>query len=162
VRYAVMMQSQVHQLNLFADYFQFYVCDAKFATDAGALWDEVATDRMLAAGPDLLAIGTARNMHVPVTLEVLDCEPVDDSAQWDQVIAGGVSFPSGTIIAFGCTDNPDDAQRFSVQPGSYRARISYAGLDDLSDDGLDGNDHYRVQLWPGVMEPISVVKPRAI
>ncbi|MEC3949993.1 hypothetical protein [Sphingobium sp. HWE2-09] len=156
------MQSQLHHLTLFADYFQFYVCDAQFQTDTGTLWDAVATDRMLAVGPDLLAVGTARNMHVPVTLEMLDGEPVEDFAEWDQVIECGVAFPSGTIIAFGCTDNPDDAPRFSFSPGSYRARISYAGLDDLSDDGLDGNDRYRVQLWPGAMGPISVMKSRAL
>ena len=30
----------------------------------------------------------------------------------------------------------------------YRARIYYGGLNSLSEDGLEGDDHYRVVLWP--------------
>ena len=44
---------------------------------------------------------------------------------------------------------PRDAARIAVVPGTYRARISYGSLDKLSTDGLDGEDHYLVQLWPG-------------
>ena len=29
----------------------------------------------------------------------------------------------------------------------YRARIYYGDLNSLSDDGLDGDDHYKVALW---------------
>jgi hypothetical protein len=156
------MQVQLHSLALFADYFQFYVCDGQFQTDTSTLWDEVATDRMLAVGSDLVAVGTARNMDVPLKFEVHDVEPASDFSEWDQVIDCGLSLPSGTVIAFGCTENPDDAERFIVRPGSYKARVSYANLNDLSADGLEGNDLYRVQLWPGVAESIAVVKQRSM
>ncbi|MGC5799364.1 hypothetical protein [Sphingomonas sp. NFX23] len=156
------MKTQLHSLDLFADYFQFYVCDGHFETDTSTLWDEVATDRMLAVGADLVAVGTARNMDVPLKLEVHDVEPASDISEWDQVIDCGLSLSSGTVIAFGCTENPDDAKRFSVQPGSYKARVSYANLNDLSADGLEGNDLYRVQLWPGEEGSIAVVKQRSI
>jgi len=156
------MEPQAHNLDLFADYFQFYVCDGQSETDTGMLWDQIATDRMLAAGPDLVAVGTARNMDVPVTIEILSREPASDVADWDQVIECGVMFASGTVMAFGCTDYRPDAARFAVEPGTYRARVSYADLDDLSDDGLDGNDRYRVQLWPGPAGPIAVIKQRAL
>lgn len=156
------MESQLHRLNLFADYFQFYVCDGHFETDTSTLWDEVATDRMLAAGSDLVAIGTARNMHVPLILEVHHAEPPNDLVEWDQVIDCGLLLPSGTFMAFGCTENSDEATRFAVQPGSYKTRVSYANLNDLSADGLEGNDVYRVQLWPGEAGSITVVKRRSI
>jgi len=154
------MRNQQHALVLFADYFQFYVCDAEYTTDTGVLWDDVTTDRMLAVGSDLIAIGTARNMAVPVMLELASEEPADDFADWDQIIDCAVCFSSGKIIAFGCTENPDDAARFVIEPGSYRARVSYGALNDLSADGFEGRDHYRVQLWPGAPTPIAVIKRR--
>ena len=44
--------------------------------------------------------------------------------------------------------------------GDYAARISHGGLNTLSEDGLDGDDRYRIQLWPGAVGPITVLKPR--
>jgi hypothetical protein len=143
---------------VFADYFQFYVCDAAFQTDPGLLWDEAATARMLALGPDLIAVGTARNMTVPVDVEILNAPPALDVDDWDQVIDCGVSLPSGNLIVFGCTENSDDAERLGIDPGDYAARISYANLGALSDDGLEGDDRYRVQLWPAATPAIAVLK----
>ena len=154
------MENQQHSLDLFADYFQFYVCDGDFQTDTATLWDDTTTDRMLAVGPGLIAVGTARNMDVPLSLEVFSSEPVSDISDWDQVIECALALPSGTVIAFGCTDVQDDAERFQVDPGSYLARVSYGNLADLSDNGLEGNDRYRVQLWPGKTDGVTVVKRR--
>lgn len=154
------MDEQRHQLRLFADYFQFYVCDEERRTDTGTIWDQHSTDRMLAAGPDLVAVGTARNMDVPVTLEILRAAPPSDVSRWDQVIECPLIVTSGTLVALGCTDSMEDSPRFAVTPGEYAVRVSYAGLDDQSEDGLDGNDRYRVQLWPGHVEQIEVIKRR--
>ncbi len=158
--YDASMENRQYDLRLFADYFQFYVCDGSYETDTGTLWDEVTTDRMLAAGRDLIAVGTARNMFVPVKLKVLDGEPIDDFAEWDQVIECSIAFPSGTVIAFGCTEDPADGERIQVEPRSYVARVCYGNLSDLSENGLEGTDRYRVQLWPGEERPITVIKRR--
>jgi len=63
------------------------------------------------------------------------------------------------VIA-GCTDYFPDAMRIPVPPAVYRVRVSYGGLDTLSDDGLEGDDHYRLQLWPATSIAISVLKQR--
>ena len=44
--------------------------------------------------------------------------------------------------------------------GDYAARVSYAKLTDLSDDGLEGDDRYRVQLWPGFVSKVVILKMR--
>ena len=98
------MEHRRYDLELFADYFQFYVCDGAFATDTGTLWDDAATDRMLAVGPDFIAVGTARNMSVPVTIELTPDAPIDDFAEWEQVIECGMMVASGVVLAFGCTE----------------------------------------------------------
>jgi hypothetical protein len=150
----------MHHADVFADYFQFYLCDEAYQTDTGVLWNDATTDRMLAVGPDLIAVATARNMYVPVDLEVLGSEPIIDLNDWDQVIECSITVPSGKLILIGCTDNPDKAERLEVTPGSYSARVSYARLTELSDDGLEGNDLYRVQLWPGSLSEVKVLKRR--
>ncbi len=62
------------------------------------------------------------------------------------------------LIVFGCTDDPNAALRIAVPAGDYAARVSHGGLDTLSEDGLDGDDRYRIQLWPGPVRPVTVVK----
>jgi hypothetical protein len=57
------------------------VADGDFQTDTGTLWDDATSDRMLAVGSDLIAVGTARNMDVAVTLEISSGEPVSDISQ---------------------------------------------------------------------------------
>lgn len=151
----------VRLFRIFADYFQFYVADAAYQTYTGEIWDRATTERMLALGPDLIAVATARNMDVPVELQVLQSAPDSDIDLWEQVIDCGLQVASGAIIVFGCTEDPEIAERIAIPPGDYAARVSYAGLKTLSDDGLDGDDRYRVQLWPGAISPAAVVRARA-
>jgi hypothetical protein len=147
----------VRRFDIFADYFQFYVCDETYVTDPALLWGP-AGDPMLAVGPDLIAIGTARNMRVPVELQILPSEPSTDTDAWDQVRDCGLRLTSGALIVFGCTDDPDQAERIAAPVGDYAARVCHGGLNSLSEDGLDGDDRYRIQLWPGAVRPVTVLK----
>ena len=45
-------------------------------------------------------------------------------------------------------------------PGRYRVRASFGGLATLSADGLDGDDHYHLQLWPATTGTVDVLKQR--
>lgn len=136
-----------YDLILFADYFQFYLQDEAAEGNLGDAWDKFATERMFAVTDGTVGIGTARNMEVPVTLELLDEEPLHSFAAFDHVVEGSLALPSGTLVVAGCTDYLPDACRFSLTPGAYRVRLSSAGLGTLSADGLEGEDRYLVQLW---------------
>ncbi len=140
---------KTHRLDLFADYFQFYLQDEASEGDLSNAWSEEAVRRMMAMTEGVLGIGTVRNMTVPVTLEFLDAEPAADLAGFDHVVEGAIDVPSGRLVVAGCTDFFADAPRFDLAPGTYRVRLSASGLDTLSEDGLDGRDHYLVQLWAG-------------
>lgn len=137
-----------HRLELFADYFQFYLQDEAARGDLGGAWDPAATQRRLAVAPGVVGFATARNMEVPVTLEFLDAAPSNDLAAFDHVAEGSLTLVTGPLVVAGCTDYLPDAARFPLEPGSYRVRLSCAGLGTLSADGLEGEDHYLVQLWP--------------
>ncbi len=54
--------------------------------------------------------------------------------------------PSGRIVIAGCTDYFPDARRIDVPPGRYRVRVHYSGMETVSEDRLEGRDHYRVVL----------------
>lgn len=148
------------ELSVFADYFQFYLLDETAQEEAGILWTEEAVERMLVAQGRTVGIGTARNMAVPVAISVLRVEPENDFDAWDMVNDCSLSLPSGTLVILGGTAYFPDAPRMTLEPGDYRVRVSYAGLGTLSADGLEGDDFYRIQLWPGRPRPLLVRKPR--
>ncbi|KGK57624.1 hypothetical protein FHR47_001278 [Xanthomonas arboricola] len=151
-----------HNLKLFADYFQFYLQDEVASGDLSDAWSPAATQRMFAVSTGVVGIGTARNMDVPVTLEFLDSEPPADLADFDHIVEGSLVVTSGRLVVAGCTDYFPDAARFDLEPGTYRVRLSSSGLSSLSEDGLDGQDHYRLQLWQASpVEPI-VLKQSAV
>ncbi|PZO03193.1 MAG: hypothetical protein DCF30_03470 [Hyphomicrobiales bacterium] len=149
------------QLAVFADYFQFYIQDETANDDFGSLWTEEAVERLLAVADHSVGIGTARNMTVPVVVSLHDATPEADVAEWGLVNEGSFTVRSGRIAVMGCTDSLADAPRLDLAPGPYRVRVSYSGLDSLSEDGLEGDDFYRIQLWPAPLAPIVVVKDRS-
>ena len=137
-----------HHYDLFADSFQFYLQDEPADGDLSNSWTQQATERGLALAPGTIGIGTARNMTVPADIEVSDTRPVDDDwGQWDQVNECSIHVPTGRLVIAGCTDYFPEAARLSLPPGWYRARIYYGGLATVSEDGLEGEDHYRIVLW---------------
>ncbi len=144
-----------HRLTLLADYHQFYLQDESARGGLAEAWTPVAVERMLAVGDGVVGFGTARNMLVPVTLQFLEVGPSLDLAGADHVVEGSLTIHSGRVVVAGCTDHFPDAARYDLPPGTYRVRMSIIGIDTLSDDGLDGEDHYLVQLWPATaIEPI--------
>lgn len=140
---------QAHDLSIFADYFQFYVQDAETADDFAEGWTAETSEAMLVSKSTALGIGTARNMDVPVRLEVHDAAPHDPGG-WDRQNQTTLALPSGRLQVMGCTDYAHDAFQAATKPGTYQVRISYFDLDKLSEDGLDGDDRYLVQLWPSL------------
>lgn len=154
------MTTQRHHFDLFADYHQFYLQDELVDGNLGDSWTQEATDRLLAITDGTVGVGTVRNMTVPVDVEVVDTEPQDSFDDWDQVNECSIDVKSGRLVIAGCTDYFPDAARIQVPPGTYRARIYYGKLASLSEDGLEGEDYYRVVLWPGDQAQPVVLKQR--
>src|SRR5690606_15428309 len=108
-------------------------------------------------------LSTARNMLVPVHIIVSEFAPSDESFDaWQQVNEASIEVPSGKIIIAGITDDPLLASRISLKAGRYRARIYDAHMDKLSEDGLDGEDHYRVHLWLAPSEDVRILKQNTL
>ncbi|SEL81534.1 hypothetical protein [Rhodococcus maanshanensis] len=151
----------MHRYELFADYFQFYLQDEATDGDLSDAWTDEAVARMLAVGDGAVGVGTARNMDVPVTVELLDAEPALDLADWDHATECSLQVRGDKLVIAGCTDYLPDAARIPIAPGSYRVRVYYGGLDTLSEDGLEGDDRYHLRLWPAAPIAPQVLKQRA-
>lgn len=151
---------QKFNYTLFADYFQFYLQDESVKGDLSDSWTPEAVDRLLAVAPGTIGVGTVRNMNVPVVVEIADSEPDANLSAWDHVNECTLEVPSGRVVIAGCIDYFPDAARIELVPGAYRARLYYGSLYSLSEDGLDGDDHYRVVLWRAAPGPVQVLKQR--
>ena len=145
------------RLNVFADYHQFYLQDENSEADLTQIWDERTSVDMIATGPGVVGVGTARNYQVPVTVRMLDSEPGEALGRWDHVTEASLAVPSGRLLVSGPTDWPN-VRRIAIEPGYYRARVHCANLESVAQNGIDGDDYYEVVLWPGAEEPPRVRK----
>lgn len=136
-----------YELLLSADYYQFYIQDEIVEGDLSDSWNEEAIDRLLAITDGTIGIGTARDTEVPVCVEIIENEPISELSKWDKVNECSIHIDSGKIVIAGCIDYFPEAKRIEVPKGIYRARIYYRGLDKISDDGLEGEDYYKIALW---------------
>ena len=141
---------------IFADYHQFYLWDHDANPNSALDYDDADIERRIKAAPFLVVVQPERNMSVPVELEVADHPPGGDYDDWDHVAEASLELPSGKLEIHECTGGSIDI--LSVPPGTYRVRAYFGGLDTLSEDRLDGDDHYRILLWPAPSADIAVLK----
>jgi hypothetical protein len=141
---------------IFADYFQFYLWDADEKPEPPTDYSDTDVQARIKAAPFAIVVQPVRNMAVPVVLDVTTTAPTLALDAWDHVAEASLELPSGRLEIHECTGGSVDI--LDVAPGSYRVRALFAGLDTLSDDGLDGEDHYQLVLWPAPNGPVEVLK----
>ena len=147
-----------HEFKIMADYFQFYLADDATAPAIAEGVTDADVQARLKVAPHIVVVYPARNMPVPVAVEFHEGEPVTDAAAWDHIAECGLEIPSGRVVIAGCTDYLPDCARLETAPGTYRARVHFGGLGKLSADGLEGDDHYLIALWPGPSIDLKVTK----
>jgi len=145
-----------HSVRLFADYHQFYVWDAGTDPCAPEDYSDEAGSRRVTAVAHVLVVHPIRNTAVPVDVELCESEPPFEQARWDHAVDCSLHLPTGSLQVHECTGGP--VLDLVVEPGSYRARVLFGGLNTVSEDGLQGDDCYRVVLWPGPPGPLLVLK----
>lgn len=151
------------ELQLVADYGQIHLFDQADATvDVSEEWTDQLLDLRIGSDPDeptLIGLGTARSAKVPFVLELLAQAPDQHVQQgWDHVVEASIESPSGVLVLNGPTAAKSKVIEIQVRPGSYRVRHHSGGLDTVSDDALDGDDHYGLLLWPEPYREPEVIK----
>jgi len=145
-----MMLRMEAQFEVFADFHQFLARDADADwQDLADRWTPDAVDASFVQGDGYVAVGTARDMIVPVTVRLLSGGgSVTDQGTWDGCREGELAVLSGRLIVQGVTDNGASGGIVHVPPARYRVRVRFGGLDTISEDGLRGDDHYAIELTP--------------
>lgn len=93
-------------------------------------------------------------MEVPVEVGIWDSEPTIVFTQWQHAIEAPLQ-TTGRIEIHECTGEPQAC--FAVEPGDYTVRALYRGLDTLSEDGLEGQDFYEIQVWRSPCAGLRVI-----
>lgn len=140
------MMISEHKFEIFADYHQFYLEDENSPHETGSIWTQETHTRMLAIEEGLVAVGTARNVEVPVTIEIHDSEPMLKAEHFSRVNECSLKIWSNKMTIAGCTDYLPDAARIEIEPSIYRVRILYGNLESVENE-IDGEDFYILQLW---------------
>ncbi|UUU44373.1 hypothetical protein [Streptomyces sp. NBC_00162] len=154
-------------LELFADYFQIHVLDddsEATETGIGDVWTEQAVLDGLGVAEHALAIGTAVNVTVDVTVGLLPGQPDDDSCDFDHVVEASLNLASGRLVVLGCTEYVPDAARFDMPAGWTRIRTSRRNLEAAAFPDLDCEDEpedmeeIRIQAWPAPHSQPHIIK----
>ncbi|MFC5724133.1 hypothetical protein ACFP1Z_28590 [Streptomyces gamaensis] len=151
-------------LELFADYFQIHVLHDESEGDLSDVWTEQTVSDGLGVTKDALAIGTAVNVNVAVSVDVLAEQPVDDSDDFDHVVEASLNLTSGRLVVLGCTDHFPDAARFEMPRGWTRIRASRRNLaaavhaDIDSDQTPETTEQVRLQAWPAPYSEPNITK----
>ncbi len=149
----------IRRYQVFADYHQFYLWDHEHQLDQELDFTQADVDNRIKAAPHLVVIQPERNMTVPVELEIATGAPEPALDGWDHVAEASLDLPSGQLEVHECTTGSVDI--LPVEPGTYRVRGYFGGLGTLSLDGLEGDDHYRIVVWPAPTGEVVVLKQYA-
>jgi hypothetical protein len=137
------MLSRQFAFDVFADYHQFYVQDGGIDPDAPTDWTDEDVQRRVKTIEHVVVICSVRNMTVPVVLELYDSEPAFNLSDYDHVVRCTLDLPTGKLQA----------------PGRYGVLALFSGLATIDETGLEGNDTYRILLWPTSSTlPLAVLK----
>ena len=148
----------VHELELFADYFQLYLADDGSEIDTSDIWNDESLKLKLAVAKNTLAVGTFRNVDVKLEIEILDSAPSINLSEWDHVSQGYLTITNSKCVVYGCTDYLPDAKRISLPSGEYSAISLAKGLNTITEEWEDAEDFYKVVLWPSTEHEYKSLK----
>lgn len=141
-----------HDFTMSVDDGQIHLFGTVFLDDYPNAYDDAVQDAISsrrfvgeAAGLVVLLTPGQSNDDTPLRLEVWAQEPPDDSERWDHEVDVDIDAPTG-FVAVSSVGGEDEVVHVPV--GSYRARVSGRGFDLLGFAGANGEDSYRVRLFP--------------
>jgi hypothetical protein len=143
------------RLEIMPDYFQFYLWDS-VTRKAPEVWTDDDVNNRAKVDDGVVVICPIRNMPVPVEISIWDSEPHFLLAEWQHVVEAPLKLQKDLLEIHECLG--EALAHFTIPAGDYSVRALYRGLDTLSEDGLEGKDFYEVQVWPGNLNALRVLK----
>lgn len=119
-------------------------------------YSDLDIERRIKTGPNVVVIQPVRSLEVPFDIFIYDADPGFEDDEWDHIAEASLHLPTGQLEVHECMGGP--VAEFEVQSGWYRVRGFFGSLKEIDDWGIEGNDHYRADLWPEPFEDIIVIK----
>ncbi|GAA6168417.1 hypothetical protein [Sessilibacter corallicola] len=132
--------------------------DVESDNNTSEIWTEKALELKLGVLPNSLAVGTFRNVEVPIEVSLYENEPEVNFSEWDHASKGYFTIKSGSCAVFGCTDYLHDAAKIEIPKGDYAVLSLAKGLGSITEEWEDADDAYRVVLWPSSTKEYKVIK----
>ncbi|MEZ2337509.1 hypothetical protein AB6735_17825 [Mucilaginibacter sp. RCC_168] len=152
--------SSKYRLDFFTKHNQFYLCDSAYKSNTGSdtFWTPEAYHDRLGVDYDILGIGIESYGHVKAELEILDsADPQTDFSQYDHVVEAGITIQSGLLQVLNFPDYKSYL-KLIIKPGKYRVRVYSSALSNVDPEGDEGQDHYKITMWPDSRMERKVLK----
>jgi hypothetical protein len=138
-----------YPLAFYTSYSQFYICDKSSPGNTGSrdFWDQDSYDDRLAIDKGILGVGTECYGPIKGELELLKSPNNSINLnEYDHIVEGGIEIESGFIQVLACPTSSIELE-IQVDSGFYRTRIYSSNLTSV--DGDEGDDFYKIEIWPG-------------
>lgn len=147
----------VSDLTVRADHGQIYIYSPTVIQEAWDLSDNLYLDALADGTDSERFVGVAGgiidlmtpgqwNWETPMLIEVWEAEPPATDGDWDHEVDVDLDIPDGTLV-FEASGGTGEVTT-EVPAGRYRARVSGRGFTTLGAGGAEGDDSYRLRLWP--------------
>lgn len=150
-----MTEPLTKEIIVFADNFQFHLQDKRSECDYPESWNEEIMNGLFVAGSNVIGIGTVRDLDVEVTLQIMptpmdekDKDKLPELEDWDHAVQCTLDVPSGELLIAGPTEDIEQAAKLTVEPGRYGVRIFWGNLENVDEIGFEGDDVYKIVMWP--------------
>lgn len=137
----------VRTFQIFADYHQFYLMDAKVQPPIPEEITEKDMLRRLRTAPHIVVFHTESASQVPVEV-MFGPGSFEAGGTWEHQAEFSLALPSGTAVLCGCTDYVPQCPRLCVEPADYKGRAYFAS-------SASGNERYLIMLWPAAAQPVA-------
>jgi len=149
-----------YNLNFRTQHNQFYLYDKASPANTASddFWTAEAHDDRLALENGILGIGTQCYGHIKGELDVLDnANQAVDYNHYDHVVEGGLEVKSGVLQVLDCPNSEVELE-VKLTPGTYRVRVYSSNLASADIDEVEGNDYYKIKIWPDTNMERKVLK----
>ncbi|MEN0056717.1 MAG: hypothetical protein AAGC65_23765 [Mucilaginibacter sp.] len=139
-----------YKLDFFTSNNQFYLCDSAYRGSTGSadFWTPDAYKARLGTAYDILGISTESFGHIKADLEVLDQPDTQTNFnKYDHVVEGGITIQSGLLQVLNFPQYKS-CLKLIIAPGKYRVRVYSSGLANVDTEADEGQDFYRIVMWP--------------
>jgi len=139
-----------YKLDFYTQFNQFYLTsDGGAALTHNSLnWSDTAYNDRLDMLKNMLVIFSGSYGHIKGELYILDHSNTDfDYSQYEHIVEGEINVQSGGLEILDCPNSALEL-KVKIKPGHYRVRVYSSNLSSSDIDEDEGNDHYRIEIWP--------------